>query len=126
MDSQASIKMLFDEIISRHVSILGPDITYARVKHVPEIQLTPAGKVAEINGEGEEVLGKLINQFVDLSGLIVKKTLESIVAARTQQDQVTATEMMHQAHLGQDQVSPMPKNDEMVAAVNKALSSLTI
>lgn len=74
-------KKVFSEVIKRQMAILGPDITFAKVKNVPGIQIDAAGNVVALNGDPQVLLQELIDQFVELSGLIVKKTMESILAA---------------------------------------------
>ncbi len=61
------------------MSILGAEITLARVRSVPGIKIDDAGQVTEINGDAQILLQDLMNQFVELSGMIVKKTMESIL-----------------------------------------------
>lgn len=77
MDDQ---RRVFSEVIKRQMAILGPDITFAKVKNVPGIQIDAAGNVTALNGDSKVLLQQLINQFMELSGLIVKKTMESILA----------------------------------------------
>ena len=74
-------KNIISELIRRQMSILGSDITMARVKNVIGIQVDPNGGVVSIDRDAQDVLSDLTNQFVELSGLIVKKTMESILAA---------------------------------------------
>lgn len=73
-------KRIFSEVIKRQIAILGPDITLAKVKNVPGIEVDPTGEVVNLQGDPQVLLQELINQFVELSGLIVKKTMESILA----------------------------------------------
>lgn len=73
-------KRIFSEVIKRQIAILGPDITLAKVKNVPGIEVNSTGEVVNLQGDPQVLLQELINQFVELSGLIVKKTMESILA----------------------------------------------
>jgi len=61
------------------MAILGPEITIAKVKSVNGIELDVNGEVININGDPHALLQALIDEFVELSGLIVKKTMESIL-----------------------------------------------
>lgn len=72
-------KRIFTEIIKRQMAILGPDITIAKVRNVPGIKIDEAGQVTNLEGDPQILLSELINQFVELSGLIIKKTMESIL-----------------------------------------------
>lgn len=73
-------KKIFTEIIKRQMAILGPEITLSRVRNVPGIEVNESGDVINTTGDSQVLLQELINQFVELSGLIVKKTMESILA----------------------------------------------
>lgn len=68
-------KKVISELIRRQVAILGPDITMARVKNVLGIQVDANGEVISVDRDPQVVLTDLTNQFVELSGLIVKKTI---------------------------------------------------
>lgn len=72
-------KKLFTELIKKQIIVLGPDITMAKVKNVEGIQVNGQGEVVSVQGDPQAILQNLINQFVELSGLIVKKTMESIL-----------------------------------------------
>ena len=85
-------KKLFTEIIKRQILILGPDITLAKVKNVPGIQVDGQGIVTGIEGNPQQLLQQLINQFVELSGMIVKKTMESILSSYPGLATLTAAE----------------------------------
>lgn len=74
-------KKMFGELIKKQMLILGPDITLAKVKNVPGITVDQNGEVVGLTGDPQQLLQLLINQFVELSGMIVKKTMESILTA---------------------------------------------
>ncbi len=82
MQNSDESKKILTEVIRRQVAILGPDITIAKVKNVPGIQVNEKGEVISIEGDPQVLLTALINQFVELSGLIVKKTMESILLSQ--------------------------------------------
>ena len=63
------------------MAILGSEITIGRVKNVPGIEVDSKGEVVSIQGDPQAVLANLTNQFVELSGLIVKRIMESILAS---------------------------------------------
>ncbi|OGH17617.1 MAG: hypothetical protein A2868_04005 [Candidatus Levybacteria bacterium RIFCSPHIGHO2_01_FULL_40_15b] len=75
-------KKVISELIRRQMAILGPDITMARVKNVLGIQVDQDGEVISIDRDPQVVLTDLTNQFVELSGLIVKKTMQVLTAQR--------------------------------------------
>lgn len=72
-------KKIFSELIKKQMLVLGPDITLAKVKNVQGITVDNNGEVQSITGDPQQLLQLLINQFVELSGMIVKKTMESIL-----------------------------------------------
>jgi hypothetical protein len=73
-------KKVISELIKRQMAILGKDITMSRVKNVIGLAVDENGEVVSIDRDAQSVLSDLTNQFVELSGLIVKKTMESILA----------------------------------------------
>lgn len=83
---ETNYKQLLSEVIKKQIIILGPAITLAKVKNVPGITVTDDGTVIEITGNPQEVTQHLINQFMELSELIVKKTMEPLL-----QKQIEAT-----------------------------------
>lgn len=77
-------KKVISELIKRQMAILGQDITLARVKNVLGIQVNQNGEVTSIDRDPQAILTELTDQFLELSGLIVKKTMESILAGGNQ------------------------------------------
>lgn len=74
-------KKLFSELIKKQMLVLGPDITLAKVKNVIGLTVDVNGEVIKLEGDPQQMLQGLINQFVELSGMIVKKTMESILTS---------------------------------------------
>lgn len=70
---------LFNEIIQRQVVVLGPDIATIIAKKVEGLSFDDAGKVTGFSGDSQEILQQLINGYVNLSGLIVRKTIEPLL-----------------------------------------------
>lgn len=66
------------EIIERQTVILGPDIAILKARSVPALVVDPNGKVSDIKGDMDQALQSLIDEYVELSGLIVKNALGSI------------------------------------------------
>jgi hypothetical protein len=69
---------LMSEIIAKQAIILGPDMAVLKARSVKELTVSDDGKVTDISGDPKEVLQKLVNEYVELSGMIVKNTLGSI------------------------------------------------
>lgn len=71
-------KRLMGEIISKQSVILGPEIAIMRARGVKGLAISDAGEVEDIAGDPKETLQHLIDQYVELSGQIVRATLGSI------------------------------------------------
>jgi len=78
MDEKADYKQVMTEIISKQSIILGPEIAIMRARGVSGLVITERGEVADIEGDPKQTLQKLIDQYVELSGQIVRATLSSI------------------------------------------------
>jgi len=73
-------KSLLTEIIQKQIVILGPDIALSQAKNVQGIKVSDDGTVTEIGDNAQEIIQNLINEYVSLSGLIVKKAMEPLLA----------------------------------------------
>ncbi len=61
--------------------ILGPGISLAKARNVKGLVVSEDGTVTDIQGPPQVLIQGLIDQFVQLSGLIVKKTMEPLLSA---------------------------------------------
>lgn len=77
---QQDYKQLLSEVIKKQIVILGPDITLAKARNVQGLIVADDGTVTDISGEPQQITQKLIDQFVQLSGEIVKKTMEPLLS----------------------------------------------
>lgn len=73
-------KKLLTEIIKKQIIILGPDITLVKARNVSALTVAGDGSVTAISGDPQAALQGLIDEFVSLSGLIVKKTMEPLLS----------------------------------------------
>lgn len=80
MTSLDEYKNLINDIIAKQTLILGPDIALLKAKNVEGLKLTNGGEVESIKGDPQEVLGKLIDEYIVLSGEIVRNILNPIFA----------------------------------------------
>lgn len=71
---------LLTEVIKKQIIILGPDITLAKARNVQGLTIADDGTVTQITGDPGQITQKLVDQFMELSGLIVKKTMEPLLA----------------------------------------------
>lgn len=69
---------LISEIIAKQAIILGPDIAILKARSVSGLTVDDKGKVTDIKGDAQETVQKLIDEYVNLSGQIVKSALGSI------------------------------------------------
>ncbi len=74
-------KALLTQVIQKQMVILGPTITLAKARNVKGLTVANDGTVTEIDGQPQALIQGLIDQFVQLSGLIVKKTMEPLLSA---------------------------------------------
>ncbi len=80
MDQHTDYKKVLTDVIKKQMIILGPSITLAKARNVPGLTISDDGTVTDIQGHPQELIQGLIDQFVQLSGLIVKKTMEPLLS----------------------------------------------
>lgn len=80
LNPNTDYKELITELIKKQIVILGPFITLAKVRNVKGLTVDDEGNVMSMSDRPQEVIRGLIDQFVQLSGLIVKKTMEPLLA----------------------------------------------
>jgi hypothetical protein len=80
MADNQNYKNLIDEIIAKQTVILGSDIVLMKARNVAGLSLSADGKVDSISGDPQKVLQDLINEYIALSGLIVKNILNPVFA----------------------------------------------
>lgn len=73
-------KKLLTEVIQKQMVVLGPSITLAKARNVKGLTVADDGQVTAIQGAPQVLIQGLIDQFVQLSGLIVKKTMEPLLS----------------------------------------------
>jgi len=71
-------KQMLTEIIKKQIVILGPEIAVLKARGVEGLKVTDDGAVTEVSGPEQVVLQKLIDEYVALSGEIVKNAVNSI------------------------------------------------
>lgn len=79
--TQEDYKKLLTEVIQKQMVILGPSITLAKARNVKGLTVADDGTVINMEGQPQALIQGLIDQFVQLSGLIVKKTMEPLLSA---------------------------------------------
>ncbi|MBX4205404.1 MAG: hypothetical protein KW788_04470 [Candidatus Doudnabacteria bacterium] len=80
MADNTQYESIINDIITKQTLILGPDIVKVKAANVPGLELDANGKVTAIKGDPQEVLQKLVDEYIGLSGLIVKNILAPVFA----------------------------------------------
>ncbi len=78
MDEKNQYISLISEIIAKQAVILGPDIAILKARNVLGMTIDDSGKVIDIKGNPSDAVEQLIDEYVQLSGQIVKSALSSI------------------------------------------------
>lgn len=80
MHEKEQYTALISEIIKKQSLILGPEIAILKARSVPGLMVDNDGKVTGVGENPKETLQNLVDQYVELSGQIVKNALGSIFA----------------------------------------------
>lgn len=80
MEDKGQYVALISEIIKKQAIILGPEIAIVKARSVPGLMVDNDGTVTGVGDNPQETLQKLVDQYVELSGQIVKNALGSIFA----------------------------------------------
>ena len=80
MDEKGQYAALISEIIKKQTVILGPEIAILKARSVNGLMVDNDGKVTGVGDNPKETLQNLVDQYVELSGQIVKNALGSIFA----------------------------------------------
>ena len=71
-------KQMLTEIIKKQIVILGPQIAVLKARGVVGLKVTDEGDVTDVTGPEQVVLQQLIDEYVALSGEIVRNAVNSI------------------------------------------------
>ncbi len=81
MADSADYKKLIEEIVGKQVEILGPDIALRKAKNIPGLELDETGRVLRLDeSNSQNILQKLVDGYIALSGAIVKNILDPVFA----------------------------------------------
>ncbi|MBI4281296.1 hypothetical protein HY625_00575 [Candidatus Uhrbacteria bacterium] len=78
-ENNVDFRQLLTDIIKKQIVILGPDIALLKARNVKGLTIADDGVVTSISGTPQDVLQSLIDEYVALSGLIVKKAMEPLL-----------------------------------------------
>ena len=73
-------KKLISEIIHKQIDILGPEIAIRKARNVPGIEMTDSGEVTGLSADPQETAQSLVDEYIALSGEIVKNILGPVFA----------------------------------------------
>lgn len=73
-------KALMSEIIQKQIVILGPDIAVVKARNVAALTVSDDGTVTDVGDDPQKVLQQLIDEYIALSGQIVKNILGPVFA----------------------------------------------
>ncbi len=116
--SSSDYKQLLTDVIKKQIVILGPDITLSKARNVKGLTVADDGTVTDVAGNQQEIIQSLIDQFVQLSGLIVKKTMEPLLML-SQPTAFTQTPQVPQSQVPTAQ-APLPTAIQQPAPVSPA------
>ena len=80
MSQNEQYSQLISEIIKKQAVILGPEIAILKARGVSGLTVDNDGKATATGNNPKEILQNLVDQYVELSGQIVKNALGSIFA----------------------------------------------
>jgi len=80
MPSDQDYQQVISEIIKKQISILGPDVALLKAGAIDGLKLDGEGNVTAIAGDPQKILQKLVDQYIELSGQIVKNVLKPVFA----------------------------------------------
>jgi hypothetical protein len=78
MDEKNQYISLISEIIAKQAVILGPDIAILKARNVLGMVIDNSGKVVDVKGNPADAVEQLVDEYVQLSGQIVKSAMSSI------------------------------------------------
>ena len=76
--SKDEYKQVLTEIIKKQIIILGPQMAVLKARNVLGLKVADDGTITDIEGPEQVILQKLIDEYVALSGEIVRSAVNSI------------------------------------------------
>lgn len=78
LPNNKNYQTLLTQIIKDQMIILGPDITLARLRKVPEISVSEDGTVTSLPTNPQKVIQDMINEFVTISPFLTQKMIATL------------------------------------------------
>lgn len=79
MSTQQDYQSLLTDLIKKQMVMLGPSVALSKAKKVSSLQVLEDGQVTAINGDPQQALNALANEYMQLSGEIANATLKSLL-----------------------------------------------
>jgi hypothetical protein len=79
--SNHDYQTLLTEILQKQAVIFGPTITFAKARNIHGITIANDGSVSSVTGDPQQITKELQEQFGELSGFVVKKTIDPLVVS---------------------------------------------
>ncbi len=80
METKEHYQNLITEIIRKQMDILGPEIAVRKALKVSGLKVKETGEAYDLSGDPQKVLHKLVDEYIALSGEIVKNILGPVFA----------------------------------------------
>ena len=78
MEEKEQYKSLMSGIIAKQAMLLGMNIAVAKARNIKELTVSDDGKVTDCSGDCRQTTQKLIDEYIALSGQIVKGVMKSV------------------------------------------------
>lgn len=78
MKQKEQYTAIMSEIVAKQAVILGPEIAVLKARNVSGLSVDDGGKVTDVTGDPADALQDLINEYIALSGEIVKNVMKPI------------------------------------------------
>jgi hypothetical protein len=78
MEQKEQYNAIMSEIIAKQAVILGPEIAVLKARNVSGVTIDDKGNVTDIAGDPADALQALIDEYIALSGEIVKNVMRPI------------------------------------------------
>ena len=80
MTETTDYNKLISEIVKNQIDILGPDMAVRKAKSIAGLVINEKGEVESLDGDPQQILQQLVDQYIALSGAIVKNVLGPVFA----------------------------------------------
>lgn len=80
MDTAQDYKKLLTDAIQKQIIILGPQMTWLKIRSIPGITVSSQGVVTALSDTPQNIITHFLEQFRDLSSPLVKKTMKPLLS----------------------------------------------